>query len=379
MKPVRELRQVPIDFLITGLGLGGAETQLVRLVTNLDRARWRPRLISMLEPLYFLTDLAAADVPVVSLGMEPGRPSLRALLRMIRLLRKRRPQVLVCFLFHANLLGRIAGKLVGVPVIISSIRSQNFGGRWRERALRLTDWLGALTTTNSEAVAQQLIRRKVVPPGRLRVVPNALAADAFWSDSSTQGLPQDRAGFTWLAVGRLEEAKDYPTLLQAFALVRRQHQQVRLRIAGDGQLHAALAALAAELGLGNGVEFLGLRRDVGGLLQNVDGFVLSSKQEGLPNVIMEAFAAGKPVVSTAVGGAPELVQEGQSGFLVPPGKPTALADAMLRLMDLPDEVRAEMGRTGRASMQARFSLTAVVAHWEHLCLDLLTNPIHSKQ
>lgn len=373
---IEETRPISIVFLSTDLAVGGAETQIVRLVTHLDQSRWEPRIISLRSPQAFLRELQTAEVPVFSLDMRPGVPDIRAFIRTVRLLRKWQPKVLICFMFHANLWGRVAGRIAGVPVIISSIRTQNFGGKWRDLILRHTDRLGDMTVTNSLLASQELVRRKVVPGHRLRVVPNALPVEAFDTGKPIRLNMRNSLGvspedFVWIAVGRLEIAKDYPTLLEAFALVIKKNPQAQLLIAGDGSLRYTLEQLAIGLDLAGKARFLGLRNDIPALLAVSDGFVLSSAWEGSPNALVEAMAAGKPVVASRVGGTPELVTDGGSGFLVPPHDPRALAAAMLRLMALSGQERRAMGEAGRRYVEKYHSLGRVMQIWETLYLELL--------
>ncbi|MGI6605098.1 MAG: glycosyltransferase [bacterium] len=363
-------------FLITGLNYGGAETQLVRLAVALKGRGWQVGVISMLPPQAFTEELGEARIPLATLNMRRGVPDPRAVLRLVKILRQWKPHILTSFMFHANLLGRIAGRYARVPANVSSIRNENFGGPHRDKLLRLTDWMGDITTTNSRLAADSLVKRGVVPRDRIRVIPNGLKLDKFAVDGLKRaglrqqlGLAEDE--FLWLAVGRLEEQKDYITLLRAFKILKQGGHQAQLRVAGQGPLLENLQRLAVDLGISDRVVFLGLRRDIPLLLNAADGFVLSSAWEGLPNVVMEAMAAAKPVVATSVGGVPELVQEGVTGYMSPPRDVEALAAAMAKMIGLSESERTRMGQAGRAHIEANYSLERVVDQWEKLYLELL--------
>lgn len=366
---------LPIVLLSTGLGHGGAETQLVRLATSLDRRRWRPRLVSMLPPAAFGEALQAAGLECTSLGMRRKVPSLHALAAFVGLLRDLRPRVLVSFMFHANLLARLAGRLAGVPVVISSIRTDRMGGRWRELALRATDRHCSMTTVNSARVAASMVARGAVPAGRIRVIPNAVVPvddePALSRPELRRALGVSPEEFVWLAVGRLEEAKDYPNLLAAFATLAAGPPRVRLLLAGEGPLRLRLEEELARRRLRSKVSLLGFRRDVPALLRAADGFVLSSAWEGLPNALMEAMSARVPVVATCVGGVEELVAHGETGLLVRPGDPDGLAAAMRGLEQLPAEERAAMAQRARRHVTQSFGLSEVVGRWEALFFELL--------
>ena len=328
-------------------------------------------LLSILPTAAFAEELAAAGVPIAHVNLHPRLRSVTAMVSGWRILRASRPDVLVSFGFQANMLGRVAGALAGVPVRISSLRNERFGGRGRELLTRATSFLAATTTTNSERAAAAFVRRGVVPADRLAVIPNVVDRDAVEAaagerESARRELGCEEGNFVWLAMGRLHPQKDYPTLLAAFSRLVADHPEARLRIAGEGRLYGELLELVEELGLTETVELLGLRADAPRLLAAADALVLSSAWEGLPNVVMEAMVAGLPVVATAVGGVPELVDDGRTGRLVPPGDVAALARAIGEVTVADPSVRAAMGTRGRAVVDDRFSADAVGAQWLEL-------------
>jgi glycosyltransferase involved in cell wall biosynthesis len=365
-----------LAFLITGLDHGGAETQLLRLTAALQDRGWEVLVISILPCAEFGRSLAGPGVRVESLDLRRGAEGLRALWLLVRLLRGWRPAVLTSFLYHANLLGRVAGRLSGVPVVISSERCDRYGGRHRYWLLGATDRWADATVTNSRLVGERLVRERVIDGGRLRVVPNALSATWAVAEGGERQGVREALGvaddeFLWVAVGRVDPAKDYPTLLRAFDLHRRNHPRSQLRIAGAGDPGAPLAALPPELRAASAGAFLGHRDDVRELLAAADGFVMSSRIEGFPNALMEALASGLPAVATAVGGVAELVEDGVGGFLAPAEDPRRLAEAMGRLEALPEERRRQMGEAGREHVLGVCGLTAVVNVWESLFEELL--------
>ena len=180
------------------------------------------------------------------------------------------------------------------------------------------------------------------------------------------------AEFVWLAVGRLEPVKDYPTLLAAMVQVP---EPSRLLIAGAGHLKDELIRLAANLGIEERVRFLGFEPDIARLMQAADGFVLSSLWEGLPMGLLEAGACSLPAVATRAPGTPEVIVDAETGWLTPVGDSFALGEAMSRVVSLPFEERLAMGERARQHVMERFSLDAVLDRWEALFDRLLeSNP-----
>jgi glycosyltransferase involved in cell wall biosynthesis len=366
--------QPRILLLSTSLGMGGADRQILYLARALLANGYEVRLVSMTPLVEMGRQAVQEGLPIASLDMQPGRPDWRGLRQLVALLRSWRPQLLTSFMYHANILGRVAGTWAGVPVIVSSIRSERNGSAARDWMMRLSNWMDDCCTANSQRVADSFSRRRILPRKKLRVIPNGVDIAALSASSEERariraGLRLATGEFLWLAIGRLLDQKDYPTLLQAFQPLAQ--APARLVIAGRGPLLGELQQRAQQLGIGSQVEFLGVRHDIAALLAAADGFVLSSAWEGMPNVVMEALAAATPVVATEVGGVAELVDAGQSGFLVPAGDSGALSSGMRLLMALPEDQRRRMGLRGRDRMIAHFSLEAMADRWLALYRELL--------
>jgi glycosyltransferase involved in cell wall biosynthesis len=260
---------------------------------------------------------------------------------------------------------------------VSTIHNIFEGGRLRMAAYRLTNTLVDHMTIVSQAAFDRFVGDGIVPKDILRVVPNGVDMARFRSASSGAGqsvrlsLGLTEGGFVWLAVGRFEVAKDYPNMLRAFAKVREQEPRAVLLLVGRGSLQKETEALARELGLGTGVRFLGVRSDVPEVMSAADGYVMSSAWEGMPMVLLEAAAAGLPIVATRVGGNYEVVRQGETGFLVPPSDHEALGLAMLRLSQLSEPERRAMGERGREHVRAHYDLGRVAERWEDLYREVL--------
>lgn len=363
-----------IAFLTTGLGFGGAEKQLYILAKYLYERGWDVEIFSMVKANGFGEELRRMGIPVKSLNMKRGFPDPRGLIILIQDLRKRKPTFLLCFMYHANFLGRIAGKIAGIPNIVTSIRTEYFSKTWILWVERLLSPFSQIVTTNSMVVANKLATKRVVPNERLRVIANAIDMNEFLDNEENYAVFRRDIGikeneFLWLAIGRLEEPKDYYTMLRAFTIILKE-ERAYLKIAGQGPLFYSLNHFADSLGINEQVEFLGFVNNIPKLLNASDALVLSSAWEGLPNTVLEAHASARPVVATRVGGVEEIVEENVSGFVVPPRNPEALAAAMLRMMRLDKEEREAMGVCGREHIQKKFDINIIVKKWEHLLYNL---------
>src|SRR6266542_1978333 len=349
----------------------GTHPQLLRLALTLQASGHDVRAVSLAPTGTLAGVLAEAGIgtEIVDASRRGSLP--RAIARLARLFRRWRPDVVIAFLYESILPSRLAGRLGGVPAVISSIRNEYFGPRYRELVMRVTDRLAIRTVVNSGAVARSLVRRHIVTERRLVVIPNGQQVDTFRSSAETRRSMRSSIGvdddtFLWLAIGRLTEQKDYPNLFRAFSETIEALPRSKLLVVGRGVLEDELVEVARRLGLGDRVAFLGFRNDIPSLLAASDALVTASRYEGMPNAVMEALAAGRAVVGTNVGGTPELVDDGVNGFLVPAASPRALATAMLKLGGLSVEERSRMGASGRKLVEDRYDLGLVMDAWRTL-------------
>jgi len=356
-----------ILFVITGLGVGGAERQVVDLA---DRLAGRGHEVG----IAYLTGEAAllpanGSIQVTGFGISKSVGGLiRAYGSLRRLIGSFRPDVVHSHMVHANLLARLVRLTTRVPRLICTAHSTDEGGPARMWAYRLTDGLADLSTNVSAKAVAAFEAKGAVRRGAMIVVANGIDTDRFRApaDAEAGRLLRARAGLDpadklLLAVGRLEEPKDYPNLLEAFARVRRDGVAARLWIAGGGPLLADLTRTATDLGVLDRVDFLGVRPDVPALFDAADVFVLPSAWEGFSLVVGEAMACGKVVVATDCGAVRELL--GDCGFLVPPRDPVALASALSRALAVPPEDGLAMGARARQRIVSRFSLDCAVEDW----------------
>jgi glycosyltransferase involved in cell wall biosynthesis len=238
---------------------------------------------------------------------------------------------------------------------------------------KVTSFMVDHYVTVSDSVKEHLIHKANILPGKITTIyngvsPNGKKSRGKCSASGHFGLgPHDKVV---LSVGRLHRQKGYDCLIRATATVKREVATVKVLIVGEGEGENDLKNLVKSLDLSKEVIFTGLCLDVGKLYNFTSLFVLPSLWEGMPNAVLEAMAAAKPVVATRVGGVPELVVDGETGILVPPENPEALARAIADLLKNSNQAN-RMGNAGRIRVQEHFSLTEMVAKTDRLYQKLL--------
>jgi glycosyltransferase involved in cell wall biosynthesis len=359
--------------LIGQLGLGGAEKQLVLLARGLSARGIRTHMLVMFHKGPREEGLRNSGVRVVELGFR-RRPlgwrqivaNIRACVRLVAFLREERPQVLQAFLMHAYLTAAPAARLARVPVLVAGRRSLGFFKKDNRVVLALeraaTRWTDFLVA-NASAIADEVRRDEGVPAAKIAVIPNGMQPAEFEPVEPADvvsPLP------VVLCVANLTAHKGHRHLLEACAALRRAGSPCTLLLIGDGPERAGLRRMADRLEID--VRLLGARTDVSRFLARADAVVLPSLYEGSSNAVMEAMAAGRPVVATSVGGTPELL-EGR-GVLVPPEDPAALAEAIQRLLDDPDAA-ADLGRAAREWAMANLTADVMVDRYVALYRQLL--------
>jgi len=269
--------------------------------------------------------------------------------------------ILIAILYGAGwLIGR---RLARVPAIVGNCRGGGAPRRQHERWLwRLADHV----VCNSAALKRVLTRRCGVPEARISVILNGVEVDYF------QPAPEGAGPYpaVVLSVARMVPDKDLDTLIRAFALVTPDFPQAQLWLVGEGPLREDIRRLAAELLPPESYRFIAPQADLRSLFRQAGMLALSSRTEAMPNVVLEAMAAGLPVAATAVGGLPEMVAPARTGWLAPPEDPGALAAALGRLLGNPEQCRA-FGQTARRRVVQDFSMSAMVRRYEEvLCASL---------
>ena len=367
-----------VMFIISGLERGGAEYQLVATAALMSARGWEVTVLSYLPftNSSWGSELHGTEVRLLTLNASSGRQGYFSLIKAVLVVKRLKPDILVGFMFHGIMTARIAGRLTGVPAVVSSVRNER-DSPLRERIMRATDGLTDAVTVLSRHLATELVDRRVAASSHVYVIPNSVDVARFamrlYRDRTCERLRVARDQFLWLAVGRLDQAKDYPNLLNAFSALSKSHPNTRLMIAGDGPLKGDLHSMVQRMDMDSRVHLLGLRQDMPALYAASDALVLSSAWEGMPNVVLEAMASRTPVVATSVGAVPEVITDGESGLVVPPHDHQALAHAMERMMELPEKTRQALGQAGYDRVLSEFSRESVIDKWEDLFDGLLSD------
>lgn len=354
--------------VLTSLGMGGAEKLALAVAERMAR---RGHDVALLALMPRLPEQWPTTLPVSYLDIRKTPASVAEGFRRGRhYLREFQPDLVHSHSFHANILARLL--MIGIPraVVVSNVHNVYEGGWMRMLAYRWTDPWSVRTVAISQAAADRFVRLKAIPAHKCSVRGHGIDTMVFASDAQRRASTREAMGadssFVWLCAGRIAPAKDYPNLLRAFAKVEQRHSDTRLWIAGGGSEAACeeLESMANDLDVRGKVLFLGLQRDMPGLLDAADGFVLASAWEGLPQVIAEAMAMEKPVVATDVGGVREMLSD--RGKLVPAKDPEALAAAMMATMRRDRDEAALEGEAARELIVRRFGIDAVADGWEEL-------------
>jgi glycosyltransferase involved in cell wall biosynthesis len=363
--------RLSVALCITELDVGGAERCLVRLATRTDRKQFTlvvyvlaPRPVADRECLSALDE---ASVEVHCLGTRRNSQLPLAVGRLARRFRRQRPAVVQSFLFHANIVARLAARLAGVPAVASGIRVAERRSRWPLWVDRWTDRLVDRHVCVSRAVAEFAATQAGLPRSKLVVIPNGVDLGQYAAlapaDLRPDGIPPGRRLVTY--VGRLDPQKGVAWLVTTAESWLGQGSDCDLLLVGRGPQRADLEKAAAEAGIGRRVHFLGFRRDVAEILARSDLLVLPSRWEGMPNVVLEAMAAGLPVVATDVEGVAELLGPNREHQTVTYGDTASFAQKVTRLLGDRDLAK-RLGQANRQRAEQHFSIDATVRAYESL-------------
>lgn len=337
-------------------GLGGQEMRTLSEARWTAERGWRVLLAGQPDGR-FVGRAREAGLEVVSVRMRGAR-DLRAVRALARLIRRERVSIVHTHSSVDAWVGGLAARVAGVPVV----RTRHVSIRIRRRWNPVYRWLADRVITSGEAI-RRLVVESGVDPRRVVAIPAGVDLGEFGGAGDGDGV-RERLGLSRPVIGSVamfRGSKGHAHLIDAFAMVHARHPSARLLLVGDGIRRPWVEGLARERGLGEAVVFTGFRADVPDLLRSMDCFVLAStRTEGVPQSLLQAFAAGVPAVASAIGGIPEVVRDGETGVLVQPEDAAALARAIESVLGDPAGAAAR-ARTARKLVEERFSHDAAVS------------------
>jgi len=361
---------IKLAFCITELDVGGAERCLTELVTRIDRRRFEPTVYVLAaapgpKQRALVARLEATAVDIHFLQGRSWRDAPQVLNRLTRKLRRQCPALVQTFLFHANLLGRVAGKMAGVPHVVCGVRVAERRHRWHLRADAWTSRHVSQYICVSRAVARFSEQTAGLPASKITVIGNGVDVDRFRTaspiDLTALGVPAGQR--VLVHVGRLDPQKRVDWLLRVTPQIMANWPSHDLVLVGHGSEEKALRRLADQLGIAPRVHFVGFRDDVPQILAASDALLLSSGWEGMPNSLLEAMAAGLPVVATDVEGVRELLGPLAERQCVGVGEMDSFRDRLDTIL-ADENVRRRLGAENQRRAEAFFSIDVMVREYE---------------
>lgn len=375
-----------VVYVITGLSTGGAETALYRLLSRLNRDRLTPVVISLMDHGTLGEKIEALGVPVYTLGMQAGSPTLAAMWQLFQRIRQLQPDIIQGWMYHGNLAAQLAGTLTWSPIpvlwnirqTVSSLSHEKTGTAIVIKLLAQMGHFPQKVLYNSQASASQH-EQLGYPASKTLVIPNGFDTTTFKPSPESRAsvrIELHLAAETLLIgrIARFHPMKDYPNFLRAAALLLKEYPNVHFLLAGHGVdwQNQPLSQLIHQLNLNERIHLLGERQDTPRLTAALDIACTSSFYgEAFPNVIGEAMACEVPCVVTDVGDSGWIV--GSTGRVVAPQDSAALANAWKQLIELGADDRTTLGRAARDRIIDHFSLDSVVAQYESLYDAVLAN------
>lgn len=367
--------RIRVMYVVPDLGVGGAERHVTQLMPNLDPARFDAAVVCIGEEGKLFAELETSAVRTVALH-RTKRQSLHALHDLMREMRSFAPDIVITRGYNAEFLGRIAARLTRVPH--SVVWVHNFGdtgprGKLRRVADRSLNKVTSAYFGLVRAQTDYLVNDLHYPPDKIRIIHNGVDLAEFKCTDDRGRVADLGIKSSDKVVGifaMLRPEKDHENFLLAARLVADQIPTAKFLIVGDGPMRSEIEKRIDDLALTDRVILTGARSDVPDLLRAIDVFVLSSYTvECFPIALLEAMATGRPAVCTALGGVPEMIEEGTTGYLVPPQNPSALADRVVQILTN-TELAQRMGQAARKRVESRFSLAACVSATEQALEDL---------
>lgn len=360
------MNKIKIIYIITSLNFGGAERLLLDLVKHLEKERYEVKVATVVEGGPLASEFEKIGIPV-KIFKKKSKIGIKVIWQIYKYLKQERPQIVHTHLFGGDTWGRLAAILARVPIIVSTEHNTNLDENYLKRQVKK---ILSLFTKKIIAVSQA-VKRFSVAVGRISekkiiVIPNGVEMNKFLAISEKKYSSPPIIGI----VGRLETQKGHEFLFKALNLIKA--IPWTLWVIGDGSLRGNLEKLAKDLDLQERIIFLGTRSNIVEILSQIDIFVLPSLWEGLGLAVLEAAAAGKPIVVSRVGGIPEIIEDKKNGLLIEPKDIKGLSQALLWTLSHEDEAK-RMGRRAKESLKEKFDIKKMVGEYEKLYQELIIN------
>ena len=383
-------RAVKVVRIVTRLNIGGVAHHVANLMRGLDRTKYEQQLVCGFEGAgegSMREHIQAQGVTPILISQLVGNPRLNvsdalAFAHIVRLLRRERPLILHTHTSKAGLLGRLAARLTGVPIVVHTFHGLVLKGHYgplKTNVVRTVErWLARFSDrliAVGDEDKKDLLAYRIAPTHKIDVIPLGLELNHFIDSRKRRGvlhheLGLDSANKLIGIVGRIAPIKNHRLFFDAMTRVLAAHATAHVVVAGDGDLRPEMERYVREIGIANSVSFLGWRHDLPQVYTDLDVVVISSNNEGTPVSAIEAMAAGRPVVATRVGSLPDVISDGETGYLVAPGNVEQLASAIERVLR-DDETTDCLRRNARESVRHRFAVERLAADIDLLYRGLL--------
>ena len=365
-----------IIHIINSFEFGGAEAMLCSLLLRTDLTRFEPSVVALIDDLTIAGPIQQAGIPLVTMGMKPGVPDPRAVFRLAKYLRQQKPQIIQTWMDHSNLIGGLSAAMVpGSKVVWGVHHSNHIVGVSKRTTLLTVNMAGILSRILPEKIiycsehAQSLYAARGFSRKKMIVIPNGFDTNVFKSDPQARQSVRQEIGIDETTpliglVARYDPNKDHANFLTAAGIICKTHPEVHFLLCGKDvtDQNAALTGLIQSLSLQKQVHLLGPRRDIARVYAALDINVTSSISEAFPLTVGESMACEIPNVTTDVGDTRLIV--GSTGYVVPPRDSAQLADALVRMLQLPGGERQMLGQAARKRVIEMFDLTSITRRYE---------------
>lgn len=344
-----------ILYIITGLGLGGAEKVVADLADQMILRGHDVKIAYLTGDI--LVRPTSGKIEIIYLGLNSGINFWPSSKKYRRLITTYQPDVVHAHMVHANIFARLNRICSKIPKLICTAHNSNEGGKFRMLAYKYTNFLSDFNSNVSQEATQSFIDQKAFHKKNLKTIYNGIDLRKFKKDLNITNMEKTSC----LSVGRFNDQKDYPNLLHAIAIIKNKISNIHFQIVGDGELRPNIERLIEELELKEYVSLLGRRNDIPALMSQADYFILPSSYEGFGLVVAEAMACETFVIATDCGGVKEVM--GGHGILVPPKNSIALAEAIIRAINISSEEKENNNKAAKEHIHRNFDLDSIIDQW----------------